>query len=480
MSPSSIRRRLIPGSLTGQMLLAVAAALLLVQGLGAMLIYRAERDRLEAEAMNAVAFRLMAQARGSERIARERWRQTARDVFANRPHRFSVEPSARTPQRAGERRDASAEEKLHEILSSQDFPTAEVVVFRRKVSADTFARQALARREQRLGLPEGSAERTWRADLMVAGVRPAGSTAWMVARVRAPPSMNAMLVPLLLQTLALYLVLVGVVAWILRRITRPLAALTRQVEHFAATQDPSAQVEPTGPQDVRRLIEALNAMEARIAALLDEKDVMLGAIGHDLKTPLTALRVRIESVEDEAERGRMARTIEDIVHTLDDILSLARVGRPSDPRERTELSALVASIVEEYEDMGEPVELEDTQRTVLELRPTWLRRALRNLLDNAVRYGTRARVSMANEGNAAVIRVDDDGPGIPEASIEAMMNPFTRGDPSRNSATGGAGLGLALARAIAEQHGGTLSLTNRRAPDGRVEGLSARIILPLT
>ena len=133
-------------------------------------------------------------------------------------------------------------------------------------------------------------------------------------------------------------------------------------------------------------------MEARISALLDEKDVMLGAIGHDLKTPLAALRVRIEIGRGRGRaRPKMAATIEDITRTLDDILSLARVGRPSDPQERTELSALVASIVEEYEDMGEPVELDQTERIVLQLRPTWLRRALRNLIDNALRYGGGAR-----------------------------------------------------------------------------------------
>ena len=110
-----------------------------------------------------------------------------------------------------------------------------------------------------------------------------------------------------------------------------------------------------------------------ITALLDEKDVMLGAIGHDLKTPLAALRVRIESVEDETERTRMAATIEDIVRTLDDILSLARVGRPRDPLEQSELSALVAAVVEEYEDMGEPVELGETRRIALPLRGVTIR-----------------------------------------------------------------------------------------------------------
>src|SRR4029453_15873167 len=122
-----------------------------------------------------------------------------------------------------------------------------------------------------------------------------------------------------------------------------------RLERFAETRSPEGQLEAQGPDDTRRLIAAHNAMEARIAALLNEKDVMLGAIGHDLKTPLTALRVRIESVEDPAERAKMAASIEDITRSLDDILSLARVGRPSDPLERTDLSALLASVAEEYE-----------------------------------------------------------------------------------------------------------------------------------
>jgi signal transduction histidine kinase len=175
----------------------------------------------------------------------------------------------------------------------------------------------------------------------------------------------------------------------------------------------------------------------------------------------------------------MAATIEDITTSLDDILSLARVGRPSDPLERTELSALVASVVEEYEDMGEDVVLGDTQRIALPLRATWLRRALRNLIGNALRYGGQARISLVRDGGAAVVRITDTGPGIPEADIAAMFEPFSRGEASRNRETGGAGLGLTLARAIAEQHGGSLRLSNRIAADGSVKGLAAELRLPL-
>lgn len=468
-----------PTNLTGQMLLAMAAALLLVQGLGAALIYRAQRERFQAETMNALAFRLIAETRGAARAPRN-LPMGPRPMFGDRLHRFPVQRSNAPPVRQGERRDAGAEAKLRDILTTQDFPAGETIVVRRAVARDAFAQSVLARRSARFRVETKTVKRALDADLYIAGVRPASGGPWQVARVRAPPSADALLRPLLLQTLALYIVLMGTVTLILRRITRPLAALTGQVAQFAATQDPSGQIAPSGPEDIRRLIVAINAMEWRISSLLDEKDVMLGAIGHDLKTPLAALRVRIESVGDDAERARMATTIEDIVRTLDDILSLARVGRPSDPLERNELSSLLLSVVEEYEDMGEPVEVLEAERTVLPVRPTWLRRALRNLIGNALRYGERARVSMQREPGQVVFRVDDDGPGIPEGALDAMMHPFVRGDPSRNSETGGAGLGLALARAIAEQHGGALQLANRRDAQGRVEGLSARIVLPLT
>ncbi|MDE8650773.1 ATP-binding protein [Novosphingobium album (ex Liu et al. 2023)] len=466
-----------PRSLMGQMLLAVAVALLLVQSISAVLIYRAQRERFESALLNAVAFRLAMETRGAKRAAQVRRFNPFGDGL---PRGLRVEYSSRSPLQAGEVSDDHAETGLREILTEQGIPAAQVVVVQRAVGDDPVARAWAARHAARQGQGRGDDKEAHDTHLLVAGVRAAPDASWMIARIRSPRAESALLRPLLVQTLVIYLVLVGAVALILRRITRPLAALTRRIEHFAATQDADGQVLPSGPDDMRRLIVAHNAMEARIAALLDEKDVMLGAIGHDLKTPLAALRVRIESVEDDTERARMASTIEDIVRTLDDILSLARVGRPSDPRERTELSALVGSVIEEYEDMGEPVEFGEIERVVLELRPTWLRRALRNLIGNALRYGQRARVSLAREGGLAVIRIDDEGPGIPDDVIEAMMHPFTRGDPSRNSETGGAGLGLALARAIADQHGGDLTLSNRRAPDGAILGLTARLALPLT
>ena len=449
--------KLWPRSLQGQLLLAIALALLVAQGLSAALIYSAQAERREAAMVSAAAFRLT----GGDGRDRPGPRE--------RGERMGLQVAPAPPQAAGEMRDAHAERALADILSREGVAFDRVMVIDRPLERDPYARAWLVRNRDRVMRRMHESPR----ELMVAALRrPDGQ--WLSARVPVPPGERRLLRSLLLQALFTYAVLIGAVALVLRRIVRPLAALTKRMERFAGTRDGSDPLRVEGPDDVRRLIAAHNALETRIATLLDEKDVMLGAIGHDLKTPLAALRVRIESVEDDAERGKMAATIEDIVRSLDDILSLARVGRPSDPLEPTELGALAAALVEEYEDQDKPVTIAEGSRIVLPARATWLRRCLRNLIDNALRYGTNARVSLAREGGMAIIRIEDDGPGIPEADIARMLEPFTRLEASRNSATGGAGLGLTLARAVAEQHGGALRLVNR--PGG---GLTASVSLPL-
>jgi signal transduction histidine kinase len=457
--------RLWPRSMTGQLMLAVAVALLVVQGFSAFLVYQAQYERREADFVNAAAFRIAIEARGGPLSYPRSHERPPR-----RASRFHMTRSEHSPLRPGEIRYPFAEAMLKRILAQRDIVTTHAVVMHRDVREDP---PALARAMRRAAY-FGPRPELFDGSVMIAGVQIEGRKDWLVARVWMPGDLTDLIWPLIVQTVLIYVVLFAVLALAMRRITQPLARLTRRVEAFARTRNSAERLELEGPEDVSRLIAAHNAMESRIASMLDEKDVMLGAIGHDLKTPLAALRVRIESVPDEAERAKMAGTIEDIVHSLDDILALARVGRTGDPPERTELSALIASVVEEYEDMEQPVELAPCERTVVSLRPTWLRRALRNLIDNALRYGGAARVSMLREGDGLRIRVDDDGPGIPEADLGRMTDPFTRGDPSRNTATGGTGLGLTLARAIAEQHGGSLVLTNREEGGLRAEIVLAR------
>ncbi|MGB3166343.1 MAG: ATP-binding protein [Alteraurantiacibacter sp.] len=448
-------RRILPESLLGQMLLAVGLALLAAQVIAGIFLYRATSARAEAEIVNGLAFQIIVDWRdpqGAYRGFPDRPRGPRRERRRQRAEAL-LEAALGNPSQ----RDPARERALGEVLDAQGIAGGTLVVL-----------DPLPPRE--VALRRDSPEPRRR---VVAGFRPVDDDTWRIAAHDLPPRAASPLRGIVMQTLILYLVLVGGLALLLRRITRPIADLTRRVEAFGGdtAMEPLAA---SGPRDTRQLITAHNAMESRIAALLDEKDVMLGAIGHDLKTPLAALRVRIESVEDEAERARMAAGIEDITRTLDDILSLARVGRPSDPLERTDLAALIAGVVEEYEDMGEPVVFGPSERVALPVRETWLRRAMRNLVDNALRYGGDARVSLATDGDTAMIRIADSGPGIPEDRLEAMLEPFARGEGSRNRATGGAGLGLTLARAIAEQHGGALVLAN-----GSEGGLLAELRLPL-
>ena len=261
--------------------------------------------------------------------------------------------------------------------------------------------------------------------------------------------------------------------WIASRLSRPLQDLTQAAAHVGAAGEPQ-EVAVRGPSDVRKTLEAFNAMSARVSQLLGEKDVMLGALGHDLRTPLSSLRIRLESMEPESERNKAVKTIEETTLLLEAILELARQGRSNEPVQMMDVSILVHDIVEDYAETGAPVTLTGSEKTPASCRPLLLRRLLRNLIDNAVTYGGAARVSVARCDGQLEIKVEDDGPGMTPEALATATRPFVRGDASRSRTTGGAGLGLALAEAIAKTHKGALILSNRTP-----HGLSAVVRLPL-
>ncbi|WP_370177942.1 sensor histidine kinase [Alteriqipengyuania sp.] len=475
--------RIFPRSLLGQSLLAIAVTLLIGQAVSAFLLYRAVEERRDVATANAIAFHLVRTSNRDE-FATENRSPGFRRRDGDRRLRLGGDgPRARralpppiagridehSPLSQGEMRDIATETRLQEILTRQGMVVEELVATRRPLSEDRVLEQLA---EDRPRLRAILQER--QGELVVAGMRLQGEERWIVARSIRPPVEARALWLIGAQTILLFLVLLGATYLVLRRITRPLAQLTQRVESFARTQQAREPLRPQGPADVTRLIAAHNLLESRIASLLDEKDVMLGAIGHDLKTPLAALRVRIESVDDETQRARMADIIEDLRRSLDDILSLARIGRAKSPPESTQLAALVESVVDEFEDMEKPVSFAGADRIVAPVQVTWLRRALRNLIENALRYGLSATITLERSGEWAVLAVEDEGPGIPPDQVAAMLEPFRRGEASRNRGTGGAGLGLTITRAIVREHGGELTLGNR--PEG---GLRAEIRLPL-
>lgn len=269
----------------------------------------------------------------------------------------------------------------------------------------------------------------------------------------------------------IFVALLAAVAWLSARVTRPLQRLTESADKFSGTE-PLQPLELEGPPDMRRAIEAFNGLSRRISDLLDEKDQMLGALGHDLRTPLASMKIRAAGMRPVDQRTALFATVDGMERMIEDILTLARTGRSAEPPARVDVRALVSGIVGEFRAQGAAVELEPGEAIVWSLRPDLMTRALRNLVDNAVRYGGGARLCVAAEGQVLIIRVEDEGPGLPADQLEHVLRPFARLDQSRNRGTGGAGLGLAIAMSIARLHGGTVDLENRAE-----HGLSATLRL---
>jgi signal transduction histidine kinase len=213
-------------------------------------------------------------------------------------------------------------------------------------------------------------------------------------------------------------------------------------------------------------------MNERVVKLLEEKDRTLGAIGHDLRTPLASLRIRVESVEPEEDCDRMIATIEEMTAMLEDILTLARSGRSQEKFEATDVAELARSVADEYRELGKPVTFADDGPHTVNAQSNLLRRAIRNLIDNALTYGGAAEVEVQGDPAEVTIAVLDRGPGIPNAALQRVSGAFYRAEPSRNRETGGAGLGLSIAETVADAHGGKLILANRETG-----GLAATIVL---
>lgn len=267
--------------------------------------------------------------------------------------------------------------------------------------------------------------------------------------------------------------LVALAAWlVVRRLVRPLRQLTEAAD-IVGRGGAAPAVPETGPEDIRAAARAFNTMAGRIGRFVDDRLAMLAALSHDLRTPISALRLRSEEVSDPVLRDRLITLIDGMAASAEASLSLARENARREDLRPLDLGALVEDVVTEFTDLGRPVAWHPpVERAVVEGRPGALTRAVRNLVANAVTYGTRATVTVERAADEIVVLVDDDGPGLADLDVEALFQPFVRGDAARG-ADGGSGLGLAVARAAARGHGGDVTLTSR--PPG---GTRARLTLP--
>jgi signal transduction histidine kinase len=273
---------------------------------------------------------------------------------------------------------------------------------------------------------------------------------------------------------ALFSVLaVGVAAAIIaRRISRPLAQLTKAAERLGYG-DAQAKAPETGPDDVRLASIAFNAMAERLGRQIERQRHMLWALSHDLRTPITALRLRAELLDDDAMRQKFLSSLADMESLTEQALALARAGASHEARVRVDVSEIIRTLCGELQDIGVKVEADAQSPIMVECRPDEIVRAMRNLAENAQKYAGGGVMTARREDKSVIVEVRDDGPGIAEADLARVTDPFFRADEARSQGAEGTGLGLAIAQAIADSHGGKLALENR-APGG----LSARLILP--
>lgn len=277
----------------------------------------------------------------------------------------------------------------------------------------------------------------------------------------------------MLAALAALVAGIGLLAWMAVRIaTRPLSRLAEAARQIG--EDPEHGRVPTdGPAEVTQAAGAFLQMQQRIREHIAERTRLLAAISHDLQTPITRLRLRAEQVEDENLRGRIQTDLDDMQLLVREGLDYARSLESGEKPQALDVAALLESLSEDARELGWDVECGTLAATRCIVRPQALRRALWNLIENGVKFGDRLHITLQDDGTAARILLQDEGPGLPEQELERVFEPFYRTESSRSRATGGTGLGLAIARNLLRVQGGELTLSN--APEG---GLLARVSLP--
>ena len=361
----------------------------------------------------------------------------------------------------GNRGEPDAEVMRHRIEAALTTPRPVIVADRYRL-ADEKAGPAGGRVENGTWIEASLANGQWL--LIVANLDPPPPNDPVAAEFSL-----ASFVAWVVLSLALAALLSAVAA---RRLIKPLSELSAAVDHLGASGD-DPPIPPHGPREVEGAIRAFNRMRERLRRFNDDRTRMMAAMSHDLRTPLTRLRMRIEMADGLDDQQKMLDELDMMNGMVESVLSFARDDAKQEPRSLVDLSALVEGICEDAADTGDSVTFVGPRDVTISCRPSAIRRAVSNLVDNAVKYGKSAAVSLTPESERVVIVVDDEGPGIPRNERERVFEPFYKIGSSRDPETGGVGLGLSVTRSIIWEHGGDIVLANRK-----VGGLTVRIELP--
>jgi signal transduction histidine kinase len=290
--------------------------------------------------------------------------------------------------------------------------------------------------------------------------------------MQRPPPLLGGPVLLTISFFSVALMLLGV--WAARMLVQPLGRLASAAQRF----DPALDQPPlpeTGPAELRTLAAALNAMSVRVRRLVEQRTQMLAAIGHDLRTPITRMRLRVEEAQNESLRDGLVRDLSHMANMVDSALAFLRDGDSGEQATALDLASLLKSICDDWSDLGETVTFEGPDHLVVSARPDSLRRALSNVIENAVKFAGAAKATLSSRNGMALIDVLDGGPGVPVGTQDDLLKPFVRGDAARTAdGRSGFGLGLSIANGVVADHGGSLRLENRAGG-----GLAVQIGLPL-
>ncbi|CDZ68212.1 Signal transduction histidine kinase [Neorhizobium galegae bv. orientalis] len=455
--------RFVPRSLFGQTLIVLFAGLLFSLILG-FWIYSLDRG----QAVRAVGgFTLAQRIANLTRLIEETpasWRE--RIVAGISDQTFRVVLSTNTPAFDQTGSDTVVSQEISELLIEE-------------LSLGQGRRPLVSARVGAGGMPAGRGPMMHRAgsfgmfgasrELQVAV--PLADGQWLTFATVVPESGTGFSRQFLVSMLFMAVVVLAASAWAVRRVTAPLGALSAAAERFGRDLD-APPLPEAGTTETRDAARAFNSMQERLRRLIENRTRLLAAISHDLRTPLTLLRLRAENVEDAGERERMLSAIAEMDAMVGAALDFARDEAKTEHARPTDVTALIQSIVDDMGDVGLPVEMEPSEPIILECRPMALKRALANLIENAVKYGKAAHVAIKMTPTSVTITVDDEGPGIPETELIRVFEPFYRVEGSRSRETGGVGLGLAIALSAVEANGGRLTLRNR--PEG---GLAALVVM---